>query len=292
MQILGSVHFEKILPDNFNAISATTSRMALRDALINNREPSKYCKIYMKELNNIIQKLEQCSNLHLKDQPIFEWFVCEEPHFSPCWRFEQLMVMRCLSLHLMAEGKALMVESDFKGAKKLFEEASAVCTDAILPAKQWSFRDIPTLACTYAEFWPKEVARCDAYSKLCSFQFAISSGHAESQKSASLLNVVCRKMLKSCEQSLFQGPEVGLIYDLGVLCKAYIYAQQKWDEGNYPDALALFDYETVPKPDLPVAHVLLKWMKDREVMFETWRHECNNVHFVTKSRELPEVPLE
>ena len=91
MQVLGAVHFEKCLPDGFNGISATTSRMALRDALINNREPSLYCQRYLRELTPLIAKLESSPNTHLRDQPIFEWMVGDNDiQFSPCWRWSEM----------------------------------------------------------------------------------------------------------------------------------------------------------------------------------------------------------
>ena len=292
MQILGAVHFEKCLPENFNGISATTSRMALRDALINNREPAKFCRIYLNELERLIERLEQSTNIHLKEQPIFEWFINEEPHFSPCWQFEHTMVLRCLTQHLLAEGRHLLVESDFKGARKLFEDAAGVCKKAREgPVRKWSFKDMPHLLCSYSDYWVSEEKRCECYARLSSFQFAIASGHAETAKSNNVLNIVCKKMIAASEQSFVQGTDVMNMYDLSILLKAYIYAQDLWDKGNYPDAIAVADYENVPKPSIPEAHVALKWMSEREELFQTWRQECANVHFVTKSRELPEIPL-
>ena len=291
MQVLGAVHFEKCLPDNFNAISATTTRMALRDSLINSREPARYCKGYLQELNPIIELLERSSNIHLKEQPIFEWLINDQPYFSPCWQFEHLMLLRCLSLHLMAEGKLLLNQSDFKEAKRKFDEAKKICEDARNgPVRKWTFKDMPMLMCSYADFWDREIARCDCYCKLNSFQFAISTGHVDSTSSNNLLKIVCKKMQKSAEVSMQQGGDIEKIFDLSVILQAYIHAELLWDQKNYPDALALTDYELIPKPDLPEAHVLLKWASEREDIFKTWRHECEQVHFVTRSDTMPEIP--
>lgn len=292
MQVLGAVHFEKCLPDSFHAISATTSRMALRDSLINSRDPSRFCKNYLNELEPIIDRLEQSSNVHLKEQPVFEWLLNDEPYFSPCWQFEHLMLLRCLSLHLMAEGKKLLVESSFKEAKKLFEEAIGVCKSARDgPARKWTFKDIPTLQCSYPEYWDQEIGRCDSYCKLASFQFAISSGHVDNKKSNKILEIVCTRMLKSAEVGFNQGHDIRRLYDLGYILRAYLHADSLWSEKNYPDALALTAYERVSKPEVPEAHVLLKWAADQEAVFQTWRRECQQVHFVTASDAMPEVPL-
>ena len=290
MQVLGAVHFEKCLPDNFHAISATTSRMALRDALINNRDPSRFCKTYLNELEPIISRLEASSNVHLKEQPVFEWML-DQPYFSPCWQFEHLMALRCLSIHLMAEGKKLLMESVFKEAKRKFEEASKVCEKARDgPSRKWSFKDIPTLQCSYSEYWDREISRCDVYAKLSSFQFAISSGHVDNAKSNKILDIVCSRMVKSAEISFNQGHDIQKLFDLGIIVKAYLHADKLWNEKNYPDALALTDYETIPKPDIPEAHVLLKWASDQESIFTTWRRECQQVHFVTRSEVMPDIP--
>jgi hypothetical protein len=293
MQILGAVHFEKCLPESFNGISATTSRMALRDALINQREPARFAKMYMNELEGIIRRLERSSNVHLREQPIFEWYINSEPHFSPCWQFEHVMVLRCISLHLLSEGRSQLLESNFKEAKRLFEEAGQVCKKAREgPVRKWSFKDMPYLLCCHDDFWEAEEKRCQSYCYLSSFQFAIASGHAESSSSTNILKIVCKKLLASTELCLTQGTDVENMYDLAVLLKAYIHAQALWSEGNYPDALAVTDYETVPKPEMAEAHVILQWMKSREDIFQMWRQECANVHFVTKSRELPEIPFD
>ena len=290
-QVLGSVHFEKCLPDSWNVISATTSRMALRDSLINSRDPSRFCRMYLKELEPIIERLESSSNVHLKEQPVFEWLLNNEPYFSPCWQFEHVMLLRCLSLHLMSEGKQLLIDSNFKDAKRKFEEAMEVCKAARDgPVRKWSFKDIPTLLCSYSDYWDSEIARCDCYSKLSSFQFAIDSGHVDSTKSNKILNIVCKKMVKAAELSFTQGRDVQDLFDLGVIINVYLHADKLWNEKNYPDALALTDYETVPKPSIPEAHVLLKWASDQEAVFQTWKRECQQVHFVTRSQTMPDVP--
>ena len=287
MQILGSVHFEKCLPESFSAISATTSRMALRDSIINDRTPAQYCRLYLTELERLIERLENSFNVHLKEQPIFEWLVDGEPQFSPCWRFEHVMVLRCLSNSLIHDARERLRDGDFKGGKALFKEAKEVCEKARDgPVRKWTFKDMPTLLCSYKSFWDGEIDRCESYSHLSSFQFAIKTGHAENSKSHNILNIVCKKLLHATTNAVAHSPDVALMHDLAFLLKAYIHAQKLWSEGNYPDALAVADYESVSKPNIPEAHVLLQWMVEREELFQSWRHESANVHFVTKSQQM------
>ena len=290
IQILGRCHFEKILPDNFNVISVTTSRMALRDSLINSRDPVRYCRQYLKELEPLIARLESSTNIHLREQPVFEWFI-DRPYFSPCFMFEHVMALRTLSLYLMSEGKQLMVDSSFKEAKVRFDEAVAVCKRARDgPVRKWTFLDMPTLQCCYPDYWDCEISRCDAYSKLSSFQFAITSGHVGSTKSNNILNIVCKRMVKACEASYYQGNDIQKLFDLGIIVQAYLHADKLWNEKNFPDALALCSYERIPKPPMPEAHVLLNWVSEKELDFNTWRREAEQVYFVTASETLPEIP--
>ena len=68
MRIVGAVHFERCLPEQFHCVNVTTSRMALADALENDRDVPMYCQRYLDVLEPLLERLENYNGLHLKQQ--------------------------------------------------------------------------------------------------------------------------------------------------------------------------------------------------------------------------------
>ena len=282
--IRGSVQFEKCLPESISCIPATTRRMALRDALENNRDVTKFANEYKVELFNLVQKLSSGRIIYMREQPIFEWEVNGQPFFSSNWRFEQVMTLNVIKHGYYTEGLRLACEGDYKNAKKSFVDATKICEEIMHgPVAAWSFKDMITLKMSHEDFWECEMAYMNAYSLLMTTQFALQ------EEKHSLLQVISKKMYEAAALALHQDDRAKDIHDLALLTYAYSKASHLWKEGKHATALAMTRWKEVEKPRLDGSQKLMAYFTEQEELFVSWERENANVYFVSPDDKVPDL---
>ncbi len=282
--IRGTLHFEKCLPDSVHgSIRATTTRMALRDSLDNNRNVHQFAASYLTELKSLISQLESGRILHLKEQPIFEWQIDNKAYFSSNWRWEHVMVLYAIAQQHQKDGIQLSVEQDFKAAKKSFLEAAKICTEIKKgPVAKWSFKDM-NVKYSYSDFWDCEQKLNESYALLMTSQFAIK------EEKLTLLPIIGKKLYKSVETCFHQSQEAQHIHDLALLMVAYTHAIDLWNKSNHGDSLAMTRWSEIQKPQMGGCDTLYQWFTDTEELFQSYHRENENVYFCKVSDTIPDI---
>lgn len=288
MRIVGAVYFEQCLPEHFNVVNVTTSRMALADSLENDRDVTSYCARYLDVLEPLIEKMENYHGLHLKQQPMFEWMSTDKSVMSPCWQWEHAMVLRALYESHFSAGLASMGAEEFKDSRKSFLAAKEVCERALSgPIRKWTFNDMPTIACTLPDYWFDTIERCQTMAYVSSLQFALATKGDSARNN--VLSVIAKKIEASSSKCLHRYKEAEHAFDCARIMRGYLLATSRWSQNNYPDALALMEWRIVPKPPLDVFPIVQSWFVEKEEEFDTWERDNKNIYFATATPTMPSI---
>lgn len=288
MRIIGAVHFEQCLPEHFNVVNVTTSRMALADSLENDRDTISYCTRYLDVLEPLIQKIENYHGLHLKQQPMFEWMSTTTSVMSPCWQWEHSMTLRTLYEAHFSAAMSSMAAEDFKESRKSFLAAKDACERALKgPIRKWTFNDMPTIACTHPDYWFDTIERCQTMAYMSSLQFALVTKGDNPRNN--VLSVLAKKIDTSSSLCLHRYDDAKSAFDCARIMKGYLLATKRWSDNNYPDALALMEWRTVQKPPLDVFPTVQSWFVEKEEEFETWERDNKNIYFATPTPDIPSI---
>ena len=122
---------------------------------------------------------------------------------------------------------------------------------------------------------------------MSSLQYALQTKGSSERKN--VYGILAKKIDASSSGSLHLFEDSLIAFDSARIIKAYTMATARWEANNYPDALALMRWRSIPKPNLEMFPLLKEWFENKEEEFETWERENRNVYYATATPTMPNI---